>query len=186
MDEESAILRNSNSTEETNMPASSDCTVKSIALSVPDSAESTPNKPNPFSSDKIPSHFQQTPHHHFLHSSLHQHRRRRTSSSASSARGGLQDTDALAHLRCPHQQCGYRFETINDLNNHLMFGLHGIGDTKAVSLEKLFCFKFFFRRYMNQAPHKQCLSNVCLRLQIHVLCKTSVQSVKKNYSIMTD
>jgi hypothetical protein len=67
---------------------------------------------------------------------------RRRLSSASSTHShhlhsqGLQEVDdrnTFIHTtRCPHRQCGYRFETISDMNTHLLIG-HKTAETKAVN-----------------------------------------------------
>lgn len=37
--------------------------------------------------------------------------------------------------RCPHRQCGFRFETLPDLNTHLLFGTHNKLEKKEVTYE---------------------------------------------------
>ncbi|KAL3072810.1 hypothetical protein niasHS_017784 [Heterodera schachtii] len=68
-----------------------------------------------------------------------QHHRRRTSSSASSGacvvKSGLYDADAASRMRCPHEQCGHRFETASELNAHLLIGTHRMAGEKAKIFE---------------------------------------------------
>lgn len=68
--------------------------------------------------------------------SPHERRHRPSFSSSSNhadANRTLHDHGQLARVRCSHPKCGFRFETPNELNTHLLFGPHGIEDTRAVS-----------------------------------------------------
>ncbi|KAL7074503.1 hypothetical protein ACQ4LE_006893 [Meloidogyne hapla] len=65
--------------------------------------------------------------------------KRRLSSASSSSQNthhGLFEASrrAFPH-RCPHKQCGFRFETIPDLNTHLLIGHQCSEGTKAAILE---------------------------------------------------
>lgn len=80
------------------------------------------------------SHSQQHSSYHIGHH--HQRRRRSSASSTSHSQQqfahGLQEANNQTHPnRCPHRQCGFRFESNGDLNTHLLIG-HGTTEGKAV------------------------------------------------------
>jgi hypothetical protein len=78
------------------------------------------------------------PQQHSSHHFVHHHQRRRRSSASSTSHSqqqfahGIQEANNQTHPnRCPHRQCGFRFESNIDLNTHLMIG-HGTTEGKAV------------------------------------------------------